>query len=238
MIFTLSIVNAQSKNVQIANLNNKLDSLTEIIAKERQIFKKEIDASGIEILALKNQIIKLNRNNANNALRNSSEFETFLNYFLSTVYSEKNIDSLIYDSSPLIMDFVDEKIGFGRFWNAGAICNLYNSDDFGYNFYEGYYSEIEPKTSNLSFFENQKPEGGFCDEASSSNGIYYRQVSDLPEDFNIEKAEWIPAPLMLKHLKKMAVQVQFDYWIVKTLYFVELNNKWFLLYIDDCDCSA
>ena len=280
MTFTLCIANAQSKKEQIENLNYKLDSLTEIMTNERQIFKKEINEKGIEISALqdqidqlnlrnealstqltqerekilileneysltsdsvdilKQQIIELNRNNSLDAIRNSSEFETFLNYFLSTVYSEKNIDSLIYVSSPLIMDFVDQKIGFGRFFNMGAACNLYNSDDFGYNFYEDYFGETAPKTSNLSFFKNQNPEGGFCDEASSQNGIYYKNVSNLPEDWDMEKGESIPPPLKLKHLNKMVVEVQFDYWIAKTLYFVELNNKWFLLYINDCDCSA
>jgi len=280
MTFTLCIANAQSKKEQIENLNYKLDSLTEIMTNERQIFKKEINEKGIKISALQDQIdqlnlrnealstqltqerekilileneysltsdsvdilkqkiIELNRNNSLKAIRNSSEFETFLNYFLSTVYSEKNIDSLIYVSSPLIMDFVDQKIGFGRFWNRGAHCNLYNSGDFDYYFDEGYFGRTEPKTSNLPFFENQEPEGGFCDEASSPNGIYFRQVNNLPEDTDLETGESIPPPLMLKHLKKMAVQVQFDYWIYKTLYFVELNNKWFLLYINDCDCSA
>jgi len=293
MILTLGIANAQSKKEQITNLNYKLDSLTEIIANERQVSKKEIKEKGIEISAQQNQIdqlnlrndalstqlsqerekililekryslssdsvgilkqkiIELNNNNSLNAFRNSSEFETFLYYFFSSVYSEKNIDSLIYVSSPLIMDLIDQKIGFGRFWNMGAYCNLYNSNPFGaiagtiadldvlgYNFYDDYFGETEPKTSNLSFFENQEPEGGRCEPSSSPNGIYYRQVNNLPEDWDMEKGESIPPPSMLKHLKKMAVQVQFDYWIAKTLYFVELNNKWFLLYINDCDCSA
>jgi len=280
MTFTLCIANAQNKKEQIKNLNYKLDSLTEIMTNERQIFKKEINEKSVKISALqdqidqlnlrnealstqltqerekiltleneyslisdsvdilKQQIIELNRNNSLDAIRNSSEFETFLNYFLSTVYSEKNIDSLIYVSSPLIMDFVDQKIGFGRFYNPGVFCTLYTFDGFGYNFYDDYFGKTAPKISNLSFFKNQNPEGGFCDPASSQNGIYYKNVSNLPEDYDMMKGESIPPPLKLKNLNKMVVQVQFDYWIAKTLYFVELNNKWFLLYINDCDCST
>jgi hypothetical protein len=239
---------AQSKDAEISSQKNQINQLnlrndslsTQLneIKEEKLILSQEFSTLSKSVDILKQQIIELNRNNSLDAIRNSSEFETFLNYFLSTVYSEKNIDSLIYVSSPLIMDFVDQKIGFGRFYNMGAACNLYNSDDFGYNFYEDYFGETAPKTSNLSFFKNQNPEGGFCDEASSQNGIYYKNVSNLPEDWDMEKGESIPPPLKLKHLNKMIVQVQFDYWIAKTLYFVELNNKWFLLYINDCDCSA
>jgi chromosome segregation ATPase len=59
MIFTLSIANAQSKKEQIANLNYSLDSLTEIIANERQVFKKEINEKDIEISNLNVQTDKL-----------------------------------------------------------------------------------------------------------------------------------------------------------------------------------
>ncbi|MFT5512348.1 MAG: hypothetical protein ACI8SE_000746 [Bacteroidia bacterium] len=280
MIFTISTASAQSKKEKVANLTHKVDSLTEVIAYEREVIEKRIDEIAIEIKAfqnqlnelylsndslntqlfqerdktlllgkqyslirdsleiLKQQIAELNRINSLNALRDSNEFEPFLSDFLSTVYSEKNIDSLIYMSSPLIMDFVNEKVGFGRFWNMGVSCNLYGSDCFGYHFYDDYFGETQPNTSNLSFFENQKPEEGFCDEATSPNGIYYRQVTDLPEDYDIYIEEYVPSPLMLKQLRKMVVQVQSDLWIAKTLYFVELDNKWFLLYVNDCDCGA
>lgn len=239
---------AQSKDAEISSQKNQIDQLnlrndslsTQLneIKEEKLILSQEFSTLRKRVDSLKQQITELTNNNSTNSFRNSSNFEHFLYYFLSTVYSKKNIDSLIYVSSPIILDLIDPKIGFGRFWNLGVACNLYNSDGFGYHFYEGYFGETEPEIVNLSFFKNQKPEGGFCDEASSPNGVYYSQVNDLPEDWDMEKGESIPPPLKLKYLKKFVVQVQYDNWIVKTFYFVESNSKWFLLYINDCDCSG
>jgi hypothetical protein len=239
---------AQSKDAEISSQKNQIDQLnlrndslsTQLneIKEEKLILSQEFSTLRKRVDSLKQQITELTNNNSTNSFRNSSNFEHFLYYFLSTVYSKKNIDSLIYVSSPIILDLIDPNIGFGRFWNVGAPCNLYNSDGFGYHFYEGYFGETAPEIVNLSFFKNQKPEGGFCDEASSPNGVYYSQVNDLPEDWDMEKGESIPPPLKLKYLKKFVVQVQYDNWIAKTFYFVESNSKWFLLYINDCDCSA
>jgi hypothetical protein len=239
---------AQSKDAEISSQKNQIDQLnlrndslsTQLneIKEEKLILSQEFSTLRKRVDSLKQQITELTNNNSTNSFRNSSNFEHFLYYFLSTVYSKKNIDSLIYVSSPIILDLIDPNIGFGRFWNVGAPCNLYKSDGFGYHFYEGYFGETAPEIVNLSFFKNQKPEGGFCDEASSPNGVYYSQVNDLPEDWDMEKGESIPPPLKLKYLKKFVVQVQYDNWIAKTFYFVESNSKWFLLYINDCDCSA
>ena len=63
-------------------------------------------------------------------------------------------------------------------------------------------------------------------------------VDDLPEDVDVATQKTIPPPRKLQYLKKMKVQVQSNYWIVKTMYFIEYNNKWYLLYFYDCDCSV
>ena len=186
-----------------------------------------------------------------NELRNSGDFETFLNYFLLTVSSEQRIDSLIYVSSPLIMDFLHEEIGFGVFYNPGMHCNLYHFHD---NEYQGFRASswvngipspnyglisIIGMSQNLSFFKNQAPEGGFCEKASSPNGIYYQQVSHIKAgDYIPEGNEDYLEPLILKHLKKMLVVIQMNHWKVASMYFVEFNNKWFLLYLDACDCTG
>ena len=145
----------------------------------------------------------------------------------------QKIDSLISISSPRILDFVEPSIGFGRFWNIGAACNLYNKGN-----YEYYDFPVQPDVADLPLFKNQDPQGGFCDEASTPDGIYYKQVYDLPEDWDDETGESIPSPRKLKYMNKIMVQVQYNYWVVKTMYFIESNDKWYLLYFDDCDCSA
>ena len=221
--FTSDSINLVLNEVKEKNL---------MLTQEVSILEKRVDS-------LKQQNLELKNVGSIDAPRSSNEFEIFLRYFLSTVYSEKKLDSLIYVSSPIILDFVDKNLGFGRFWNIGATCNLYSSDEFGYHrFGENYYGETEPNISNLSFFKNEKPKGGFCDEATSPNGIYYSQVNKLPESWDFEKDNFLPTPERLNNLKKNVVQIQYDYFIIQTFYFIESDNKWFLLYIYDCDCSA
>jgi tetratricopeptide (TPR) repeat protein len=189
---------------------------------------------------------KLSRNNENkneeiksNTERNSLDFKIFLKYFLNQTFSGKNFDSLVYVSSPLLAEFVNtDFIGLGRFWNMGVACTLYEADQFGYNFYEGYFGSIQPETSALIYFSNKTPDGGFCDEAISPDGIYYKQVSELPTDWDPVDGTIIPSPNKYKNLKKMKVEIQYEKTIIKILYFIEYKNKWHLLYIYDCDCSA
>lgn len=165
-------------------------------------------------------------------------FEVFLRKFLSKTYSEKKFDSLVYVSSPIVMNFTNKKLGFGRFWNRGVSCNLYKSGNLGYVFYDNHFGEIQPQTTKLKFYREQNPKDGFCEEASSPDGIYYKKVEDFPQDWDMEKSKPIPTSAKLKKLNKKVVYIQTEKWIKKTLYFVQLGKKWFLIYIDDCDCSA
>jgi len=165
-------------------------------------------------------------------------FEVFLRKFLPKTYSEKKFDSLVYVSSPIVMRFTHKKLGFGRFWNRGVYCNLYKKRSFEYPFNENYFGEIEPKTTKLKFYPEQIPNDGFCEESTSPDGIYYKTVEDFPQDWDMEKSEYIPTSAKLKKLNKKVVYIQSQKWITKKLYFVKSGKKWFLIYIDDCDCSA
>lgn len=240
---------AQLRDAQIKTLKDKFERLkhskdslfTQLNdAKEAKLFQsQEVTKLNQSLDILKQQALELRKITAINPFRNSSNFEHFLSYFISNVYTSRNIDSLIYNTSPIISDLIDPNIGFGRFYNLGAPCKLYKSDGFGYHSDgEGFFGEKEPDIVNLPFFKNQNPDDGFCEESSSPNGVYFSQVNDLIEDMDMETGDYIPAPTKLKYLKKIRVLVQFDKWVTKTFYFVESNNKWFLLYIDDCDCSA
>lgn len=143
----------------------------------------------------------LNGNIETDTERNSSDFKLFIAYFLGKTFSGKNFDSLVYSSSPEFLELIDVKIvGFGRFWNQGVYCNLFVNNNFGYNFYEGYFGEIQPDISRLKYFSNKAPEGGFCEEATSPDGIYYSQVSELPEDISmdVENDKAVPAPTKYK----------------------------------------
>lgn len=181
----------------------------------------------------------INGNIESDTKRNSSDFKLFIAYFLGKTFSGKNFDSLVYSSSPEFLELIDVKsVGFGRFWNQGLYCNLYVNNNFGYQFYKGYFGEIQPDISRLKYFSNKAPVGGYCEEASSPDGIYYSQVSKLPEDYDMENNKSVPAPIKYKNLKKMIVDIQYKNMIIKSLYFIEYKTKWYLLYINDCDCSA
>lgn len=166
--------------------------------------------------------------------RFSTNFEVFLKKFLEDVYSGKDFNRLVYTSSPLLQEYIDEELGFGRFWNAGIYCNLYTSDNYGLDDSQS----INPDISGLSFFSNKSPKEGFCEPSSSNDGVYFKEIKNLPADYNMDDDTSIPVPKKYKPLKKMNVQILYDNWIIQDLYFVLWNGAWYLLYIDDCDCGA
>jgi hypothetical protein len=226
-------------NQEVAKLNREIEALKKQV-EEKHLLNQEVAKSNREIEALKKQLLEKQGGNSTNPFRNSSNFEHFLSYFISNVYSNTNIDSLVYVSSPVISDLTNSNTDFGRFYNLGAYCNLYNkSSNFGYHgFGSEYFGDKEPDIANLPFFKDKYPDDGYCEEASTPNGVYFSKVDDLPEDVDMETGDYIPAPSKLKNLKKMKVEILNDKWVTTTLYFIQSNNKWFLLYIDDCDCSA
>ena len=60
VVFTMTIVNAQSKKEQIENLTFSLDSLNQLLSKNQQDFELEMDKSSITIKNLNTQLIRLN----------------------------------------------------------------------------------------------------------------------------------------------------------------------------------
>ena len=133
--------------------------------------------------------------------RYSTNFEVFLKKFLEDVYSGKDFNRLVSTSSPILKVYIDKELGFGRFWNAGIYCNLYTSDDFGLDDSPS----KNPDISGLSFFSNKSPKEGFCEPSASKDGIYYREVTNLPADYNMDTDTSVPVPKKYKPLKKMNV---------------------------------
>ena len=156
----------QLKDAEISSQKNQINQLiqgnerliTQISELEGDKMILTIEQSTLErrIDSLNQIIAELTGNNETNSFRNSKNFENFLYSFLSTVYSNQKIDSLISISSPRILDFVEPSIGFGRFWNMGAACNLYNEGN-----YEYYDFPVQPDVADLPFFKDQDPQGGF-----------------------------------------------------------------------------
>tara|TARA_B110000977_G_C10967935_1_gene451183 strand:+ start:135 stop:1031 length:897 start_codon:yes stop_codon:yes gene_type:complete len=235
VLFLDSNFNKVQVDLQLA-IENSNKMAKNIDSMKNRIKELEIELSDSNKIVSDLQTVYQDRNHWEtiyDELRNSRNFETFLSYFLLTAYSEQSIDNLTANSLPWIMEFTNSNIQFGRFYNPGAVCQFYYVPvDENHSF--------NNNNPILTFYENQKPEGGRCEEASSPNGIYYSQVNDLPEGLDTSTSEWrrIPTPYYLRNLKKMEVNIQEGEWITTILYFVEYKNKWVLLYKYDCDCGA
>ncbi|PKV49174.1 hypothetical protein ATE84_1191 [Aquimarina sp. MAR_2010_214] len=160
-------------------------------------------------------------------------FEPFLEHFLETSFFGKKIDSLMHFRASIITDIIHKEIGFYRLYNPGAACARYQSYDN--------YSIIMPKVDTPVFFAEEFPEDGFCEKSSSPDGIYYKRIDSLPRYLNMDEVfemEKINIPTKYRGGPKVKVNILYKEWIIKTMYFMVADNKWWLVVIDDCDCSA
>jgi hypothetical protein len=141
----------------------------------------------------------------------------------------------LYSSSPLTKQFVHSKIGFSRYYNPGAYCV-----NMGFDSYIRSYNPRQPDINHPVYFKNQHPDDGFCDESDSKDGIYYDTVTDFPKSFDFETndAVGLGIPYQYTDAPKMVVYVLHNRWILKTMYFIYAENRWWLVLFNDCDCSA
>jgi hypothetical protein len=174
--------------------------------------------------------------NTKNINRSAGNFEEFLHYFLTSCFWGKNTDSLTYSSAPIIKQFIHKDIGFGRYWNPGTFLYLYRNDNYGYTSN----GSVNPKMKNTKYFKEKLPKDGFCEESSSPDGIYYKTVTKFPKywDPNKEKIAAVKLPKKYINSPKMLVNVLYKKMIVKKFYFAKADGMWWLLFIDDGDCSA
>lgn len=234
---SLQMNNALSSyKVEIDDLKNELTKRDSLIS----IYEKKSLLDKDSILLLNTSIANLKNENQDSSLRNSNDFSIFLKYFISKVYSEKNFDSLVYHESVILRTFINSKLGILRCHAPGIYNYLYGKNDiynYGYNFYEGYNGEVEPNISNFLIYSNVLPKGGFCDEATSPDGIYYNQVFETPSYYDAF-GKRLSSSAKYKNFNKKIVHILKEKFINQTLYFIEVNKKWYLLIIDDRDCSA
>lgn len=178
---------------------------------------------------------KSKKSNFKNGKSISDDFKSFLNDFLQTSFYGKNTDSLLRYKSPIIYKYIHKEIGFTRYHNPGITCVPQEYDKYNY------YSKNYPKL-DLSFFNDKKPEDGFCEESNSKDGVYYYGIEKLPDYPVFSKDDYImkSIPLQKKYRDTpiKAIVVLYDKWIIKQLFFIKADDKWWLVLSDDCDCSA
>jgi hypothetical protein len=70
--------------------------------------------------------------------------------------------------------------------------------------------------------------------------VYYYETTTFPDswDMNKDKAVKTNLPVEFKQAPKMKVDILVDKYIAQQFYFAQIENIWYLVYIDDCDCSA
>ena len=244
---------------QLETKISKINSDLALIQKELAQSKKDLADSKRELAAKEEEIEgflvgQVLREDTIRSLREdlhqikSSNFETFLPYFISQALVGKGFH-----------DFVDtENIGFEVFDNPGVHCggeiasfnlDLLAHDDY-LNLSESWlisqYSSISEtdlgKISRLPYFPDQQSDG-FCGNASSQDGIYFQEVQSFPKGvIGFDDQNGFPiystTPTNLKNLKKIRAEIQFGGQIIKIYYFVEFNERWFLVCVYNCDCST
>lgn len=165
----------------------------------------------------------------------SNDFRKYLEFFLKTFYSGQNIDSLINKAAPVTTGYIHREIGFYRFYNPGVACVPVD-----YQYYEGYYGVKAPVLKNIRYFQDQQPDDGFCEEATSEDGIYYESKDALPGYYDMGMGEYseLDIPSQYKDAPVILVKILFNKWIIKTMYFIYADDNWWLVIINTCDCSA
>ena len=171
-------------------------------------------------------------------LRNETTFNKFIEYFLETCYYKNNIDSLIYYRDEKITKFYHPKGEFGRMTNPGVFCTMVKDSLYGYNPKSENFGKVNDITA-LTIYKGA-PVKGFCEESTSKNGVYVSKVKKFPKyyDHNQEKMVQYRLPGKLKTNQVMKVVIVVDKWIKKQFYFALIDKKWYLIILDDCDCSA
>ncbi|UTY32450.1 hypothetical protein [Treponema putidum] len=165
--------------------------------------------------------------------------------FLSNVYWENNFNLLLKNSSPKLADFVYPDYGIRRFYNPGAAPLLFSADD-GFGFDESTDFSTIPSANKFGGsipFYNRMPDGGFCEESKDKDGVYCAIVKEIPTavdpaSFESDEIQNLKIDLPKNYKAILKIVILDGGFIKKTFYFFDIENNWFLLFVDDCDCSA
>jgi len=169
--------------------------------------------------------------------RNSPNFKVFVNAFIDDCLSLSNFHESYSNSSPIISKYISSKFSTGYYFNPGAEC-YFNPGPGSITFPDGEY--IMDGLSAETTLYNDVLNGGFCEPAEQPNGLYYNVISRLPGwyDFNdSDEEEYLYHPY--KEYNKIVLHLLEDSYIEYSIYFIQdKDGKWYLTYLDYCDCSA
>ena len=178
----------------------------------------------------------------------TTDFPAFIKRFVRLCCSNNNLDSLLEVRSPRLAQFVNPNIGVGLSNNPGVACvgGMYTfeqNESAVDSSVLGYITMNLPDVSRCKIFSNKLPRDGFCEESSDPDGIYYKKVNKIgpfvdindKENFTLRNMQ---LPAKYKNAQIIYVQILMDKWIVKKMYFIKADGKWWFVFLDKCDCSA
>jgi hypothetical protein len=153
------------------------------------------------------------------------DFGTFLKRFA------KDYITVNSDLSP----YFPKEIGYIQLFNPGAFCSI-STDVINTSRIKSIGTNVYP-----SF-----PKGGFCEGFPGiANGFYFEpsKYNQLPQYASFDdsgqlstKRIEIPNPYTNNEFKK--VQIVYNEYHLAYLYFININEDWYLICSDYCDCSA
>ena len=131
------------------------------------------------------------------------------------------------------------------FYNPGAAPLLFSAED-GFGFDESADFSTKPSANKFGGsipFYNRMPDGGFCEESKDKDGVYCAIVKEIPSavdpaSFESDEIKNLKIDLPKKYKAILKIVVLDGGFIKKTFYFFDIADNWFLLFVDDCDCSA
>lgn len=161
------------------------------------------------------------------ALTSPDYFPTFMEAFINQVVNLEIGTA----------QFAHNEVNYQTAFNPGLHCSLMELP-------EGLSDQYKLVKTN---FFNELPEGDFCEGyPGATSGFYWDgkdiTYTDLPQfsklkgdDFTLEPV-WIAEPLQENTFRKVIVIL--DEYQMSELYFIEIDNDWFLVLENWCDCSA
>ena len=200
-------------------------------------YKKGCDL-GIETCCkwyIEDKCDSVNKKNINE--RNSPNFKVFVNAFIDDCLSLSNFHESYSNSSPIISKYISSKFSTGYYFNPGAEC-YFSPGPGSITFPDGEYimDGLSPETT----LYDDDLTGGFCEPTEQPNGLYYNVISRLPGwyDFNDSyEEEYLYHPY--KEYNKIVLHRLENGYIEYSIYFIQdKDGKWYLTYLNYCDCSA
>lgn len=168
-------------------------------------------------------------------------FVQFLYDFLNDCYWDKNFNTLLYNNDKVLAKYIDPKMDVIRYYNPGAIAELYRrTDNFGFDEYTDLsFAPMVAGALNITHIsDDQSPcELNFSDEDGTI--LFYQSAENLPDEIiNTESFELRPIKLPYNNVDIKRVYLPDMYGNPIGFYFINTPAGWKLAAVDDSLCSA